>query len=370
MDKVRSELLELLGVEKTAGAGLSEALNSTGRAISNTASEVGSSIGNAATSTREAVTKQIQDLLHPRAPGFGPFDKQQGSEILDQVTQNVVRPLQGRTLLRSATLGGGVGLGLASLIGLARILRSSSRPTRNTYTLSPEIEIYAPKRPESRRRVRKVALSPTEVLGLSGDPVSRLVGQDPTMMAKSSLLLAAGVPIGFAVGDKLTKVFSSIARQRELQAARAEYEQALRESAEIPAAGKGKKLATAPSDIQRLASNCQQLLEMAGELKLADGIGDYIPKSIQPMALASLTMLPILGGYYGFTSRWNQRKQPALEYAERKANLEREATNPTYPMASLVNRDDDLSEEERNRLEAARSSMDSLLADSDFDYID
>lgn len=289
---------------------------------------------------------------------FGGLNKADAAGVMDQVTANAVRPIEFDSMRRNALLGGSVGLSLASLIGLAKLMRNSASPPKNTYTLSPAIKIYDPVRPEPRRRIaKKVAADPL-------DPTAALVSQDPYASTKTILALAAGLPAGFWLGNKITRTVGSVARHRELQAARADYERALRESSEIPAAGRGLKMASDPQ-MARLVQNCKELVEDPGMLKIATGIGDYIPDSIKPYAMAALVGLPLMGGYYGFTSRWDQRKQPALEYAERRVNAERELTNPTYPLASLEERP----ENEQERLMAARQSMDDLLSDSDFDYI-
>lgn len=298
--------------------------------------------------------------MNSTPPGvFGGLNKADAAQALAKVTTNVVRPIEMNAMQRSALLGGSLGLTAASVIGLVKMMRNNAAPPKNTYTLSPEIKIYDPVRPAPKRRapVKKQANSPM-------DPTAALVAQDPYASTKTILALAAGVPAGFWLGNKITRTMGSIARHRELQAARADYERALRESSEVPAVGRGLKMASDPQ-MARLAQNCRELVNDPGMLKIANGLGDYIPDSIKPYAMAALVGLPLMGGYYGFTSRWDQRKQPALEYAERRVNAERELTNPTYPLASLEERP----ENEHDRLIAARQSMDDLLSDNDFDYI-
>lgn len=237
--------------------------------------------------------------------------------ILQRAREMLLKDQQGNILLKSLGLGTAAGAIGAGTFGLAKQMSRAISPPRITYTLPTEFGVYEP---EAKKKP-KVAADPGYSLFRS--PMSSLVAKDPAMSSQVWLALAAGVPLGFLTGIKATKSLSRVARSKELDMAKADFERALQETAGVAEPDQTTKVASSP--IAKLADNCQQLSKIA-----------LAPADLKKMLYIYLGAAPAIGAYYGFQQQWDKRKARQLEAAERLSNVNREESNPTFATADLV----------------------------------
>ena len=244
-------------------------------------------------------------------------------ETVQQAKAAIRQQLDRKQMLGSAGVGLAAGAGLAGVGLLFKTIAKSMQRSPSSYTAPIESVVYRPDRPKRRRR--KVALGPA---------MQSLAGDDMGQWVKLAVPAAVGLPLGFLGAKKLTDVVRGIARHNELRAAQQEFELAMQQYAE--SADQPRKLeklvAKRASGSERdmlllcLAENCCYLAKTA-----AGGLIQTTGKA----ALAYAVLAPLLAGVYGFNNRWDQRAAKDLDTAERQLNIQREAVNPTFMVASL-----------------------------------
>mgnify|MGYP000263818837 CR=1 FL=1 len=153
--------------------------------------------------------------------------------------------------------------------------------------------------------------------------------------------------------SSLANVDANLAKRRQLEEARQDFELALQELATpVDKKKKKPKLAVDPEVLQ-LAANCQKLA--SGQTQMG-----YL-KSMLPVVAG---LLASGGAYMGYSNYQGKSKRNALDYAERKANMAREAQNPTFMSASLI----DAPKEDEQPEDAARQQLLDML-EQEYPYL-
>jgi hypothetical protein len=292
------------------------------------------------------------------------------AQVAVEAQKQIARQMTAESLPRYAYQGAAAGAGLTGIALLLKAFKNSTDQPSTSYTTPVEAAVYRPDRPAKRRR-RKLATTPVSVSdGLLPETAQAIASKNTLGTTSVALALGLGIPAGMMGASKLTGYLRQVARDRELRDAQAEFERSLQDYAESG----DEKLRTAKraamSDrevlLARLAANCTKLASMTKTATAADAMKDYLT------AWAVLT--PLLGGVYGFQNRWSKRDGKDLQLAERQVNLKREATSPTFTVATLKSppHADRLpeDEEERQRIaEEQRSSIADAVGNYDTDYL-
>ena len=272
------------------------------------------------------MSKLAQQAVGPLSNAAASIAQPVNLEAVQRAKAAIQQELDRRQFMRSAGIGLAAGGGLAGAGLLFKTIAKSMQRNPSSYTAPIESVVYRPDRPNRRRR--KVATSPL------GPATQQLAGDDMMQFAKAAVPVAVALPVGFMAAKKLTDVVRGIARHNELQAAKQEFETALQEYAE--AADQPRKIeqvvrkraAMSERDVLMLclAENCVVLSKTA-----AGGLVPTLGKGVMAYAM----LAPLLAGVYGFNNRWDQRAGKDLDIAERQINIQREAVNPTFMVASL-----------------------------------
>jgi len=245
-------------------------------------------------------------------------------------------------LLQSLLLGGAAGSGFAGLRALSKLLKRA-KPVPATYTMPVEANIYSPNE-EKPSRSRKAASFQSQLSAATAGPGDSL---------KFIGTAAAGAGLGYVGANRILTSVAAIARRRQLEEARQDFELALQELATpVDKKKKKPKLAVDPEVLQ-LAANCQKLA--SGQTQMG-----YL-KSMLPVVAG---LLASGGAYMGYSNYQGKSKRNALDYAERKANMAREAQNPTFMSASLI----DAPKEDEQPEDAARQQLLDML-EQEYPYL-
>lgn len=244
--------------------------------------------------------------------GVAAVSPEQRKVLIQQALSQLEAMAAPELMTRGLLAGGAVGAGLVGLKALGKVAKRS-KPMPFTYTMPVDIPVYRP-HVESKKKRRVGA----KTANLISDVAT--VTNQPGDLAKYVAATLVGGAGAYAASNRLLQAAQAMARRRQLAAARLDYEQALKEVSSGTDTDDRRKVAADPQ-MTRLAENC---VKLAGWLETMQGWLPY-------MALAAGGT----GAYLGYSHGQANSKRRALEFAERRANMDREARNPTFPVATL-----------------------------------